>query len=181
MKASLQFKNKQAHMKLVDAPDDIGAEEFNEMFDTLVEEFVAGSTKIGFEDIAAFCYTIVNAKEVASRSFGTNHLRNTPSGKKLAESIVFTYTSMSEDWTIVFDEEKPLGQRLYAESTANDAENAEAFLGLCRNETLSLFGSCLVADNISETPYMEAMMGAMVTTRLMRAAIEDKASLEGLI
>nr|DAR17385.1 MAG TPA: hypothetical protein [Caudoviricetes sp.] len=181
MKASLQFKNKQAHMKLVDATDDIGAEEFNEMFDTLVEEFVAGSTQIGFEDIAAFCYTIVNAKEVASRSFGISPLRNTPSGKKLAESIVFTYTSMSEDWTIVFDEEKPLGQRLYAESTADDAEQAEAFLGLCRNETLGLFGSCLVADNIGETPYMEAMLGSMVTTRLMRAAIEDKASLEGLI
>ena len=181
MKASLQFKNKQAQMKLVDAPDDIGAEEFNEMFDTLVEEFVAGSTQIGFEDIAAFCYTIVNAKEVASQSFGVSHIRNTASGKKLAESIVFTYTSMSEDWTIFFDEEKPLGQRLYSESTANDAENAEAFLGLCRNETLGLFGSCLVADNIGETPYIEAMLGSMVTTRLMRAAIEDKASLEGLI
>ena len=87
---------------------------------------------------------------------------------------------MSEEWTIFFDEEKELGQRLFAESETGDA-SAGAFLDLFRNEILGLFGSCLVSDEINKTPYMEAMLGSMVTIRLMRAAIEDKASLEGLI
>lgn len=180
MKASLCFKDKRAHMKLVDAPDNITAEDFNEMFDSLVEEFVAGSTQVGYEDIAAFCYTIANAKEVASQSYSYSPLRNTVSGQKLAESIVLTYTGMSEEWTIFFDESKGLGQRLYAESESGDA-SAGAFLDLFRNEILGLFGSCLVSDEINKTPYMEAMLGSMVTIRLMRAAIEDKASLEGLV
>lgn len=181
MKASIQFKDRQAHMALVDAPDHIEAEDFNEMFDALVEEFVAGLTPISYEDIGQFCYTVINAKEIASQNYGKSPLRNTPSGKKLAETIVFTYTSMSEDWTILFDEERPLGQRLYAESASGDAESADAFLGLCRNEILGLFGSCLVAETINQNPFMEAMLGSMVTIRLVRASIEDKASLEGLI